>query len=113
MTNTPPPRAPRDTDSFGRPLPATARRLTERMPPRHQRVLLYITDTEVAIRGFPIVGWNTGTDESPSWWAGVPGSYINLLDQGWTITHWAHLPGDGTSRINAAGQPTATACAQA
>ncbi len=113
MTHTPTTRTASDTDSFGRPLPGNARRLTERMPPRHQRVLLYITDTEVAIRGFPVVGWNTGTDASPSWWAGVPGSYISLIEQGWTITHWAHLPGDGNSRIRTAERPTEAACAQA
>lgn len=85
---------PRDTDSFGRPLPSVARRISELMPPKHQYVILYIADPDVAIHGFAVVGWNSGSDEEPRWWTGVPAHYIGLGGERWTVTHWAPLPGD-------------------
>lgn len=96
-----------DTDSFGRPLPSIACRITDLMPRPHQNVILYIADPNVAIHGYPVVGWNSGTNDEPRWWAGVPAYYIALGTQRWTVTHWAPLPGDDASEAAIRGiKPT-------
>lgn len=86
-----------DTDSFGRLLPEMACRISLLMPRRDVPVVLYLCDPDVAIHGLPVVGWNSGTKDSPRRWTGVPASYIDLLALRWTVTHWAPLPGDEAS----------------
>lgn len=91
--HTPPP-----TDSFGRPLPADAIAISRLMPKPHAQVILYVEILSVAIKGKPVVGWNSGSNDKPHWWTGVPGSYINLDVEGWSVSHWAPLPGDTAAR---------------
>lgn len=86
------------TDSFGRPLPSEAIPITRLMPPCHREVILYIEDLSVAIKGKPVVGWNSGTKEAPWWFSGVPGNYIALRERKWSVSHWAPLPGDEETR---------------
>ena len=87
----------RDTDSFGHPLPAMACRIDVLMPRSNLSVVLYVADPNVAIHGLPVVGWNSGANDAPRWWTGVPASYIDLRAKRWTVTHWAPLPGDEAS----------------
>lgn len=64
------------------------------MPPRHLEAILFIEDAKVAIHGCPVVGWNSGTDQEPVWWTGVPGHFISLCEQRWNVTHWRPLNAD-------------------
>lgn len=99
---------PMATDSFGRPLPKEAISIERLMPRTNKKVVLYIEDLNVSIKGKPVVGWNSGTKDKPNWWTGVPGDYLCLADKRWSVSHWAPLPGDqeGYDAI-AASQPTA------
>ena len=65
--------------------------LTAQMPPKDREVILFVEDPAVAIHGKPVVGWNSGTDARPTWWAGLPASYISLAERRWTVTHWRPL----------------------
>ena len=86
------------TDSFGRPLPTESIPVSVLMPPPDRPVVLYVEDANVAIHGTPVVGWNSGTKQKPTWWAGLPGNYMLLVEHRWTVTHWAALPGDEECR---------------
>lgn len=66
-------------------LPAGAIAIKDRLPPRHQEVLGWVSDEDVAIHYFPLVIWRDGANQ---WWGGLPGKYLNLGDLQWTVTHW-------------------------
>ena len=72
--------------------PANAILISERRPPRDQEVLGWIEDPEVAIHDLPVIVWDTGTNEHPLYFTGVPGRYTALEDYRWTLTHWLPLP---------------------
>ena len=58
------------------------------MPTRFTEVIGFIEDASVAIHDLPAVVWNSGTNDEPQWWSGVPAQYIDLTDSDWTVTHW-------------------------
>lgn len=68
-------------------LPADARRITDEHPPLHKEVLGWVTDADVCIWFFPVVvRWDGHT-----YWAGLPGKWIDLEHKRWTLTHWRPL----------------------
>lgn len=86
------------TDSFGRPLPPEAIAVSRLMPPRDREVLLFVEDLGVAIKGTPVVGWNSGSAGAPHWWVGLPGNYVALREHRWSVSHWMPLPWDSETR---------------
>lgn len=78
-------------------LPKQAIPVTERLPtPQDHEVIAWVSDASVAIHYFPVVAWLA---YSGHWWAGVPGSYIDLAAKRWEVTHWLPLSGlDGDWR---------------
>ncbi len=74
----------------------------ERLPQQHARVAVLISDTDVAIVNYPTcarmdIEFRGAENERRIWWAGVPGNYMRIPDDGWTVhgwrvTHWMPLP---------------------
>jgi len=79
---------------MSRELPASAIPVSERMPVPHRSVLGYVTDASVAIHNHPAIIHNSGTNADPIWWSGLPGHWIPLGRERWTVTHWEPLPID-------------------
>ena len=91
-------------NSFGRSVYGIP--ISAEMPPNHESVILFIEDADVAIHGCAVVGWNSGTDKTPLWWTGVPGRYIALGEQRWTVTHWRPLSTDRSDGVSASDSKT-------
>jgi len=65
-------------------------------PKPFESVLAHVLDPKAGPDPIPVVAWNSGNDE-PHWWAGLPGSYINLRDLNWEVVGWTHLTKEQTS----------------
>lgn len=61
--------------------------MTTHTPPDGTHVLAWVSDPEVGIEDEPAVVWVV----DGHWWSGLPGKYINLKEEGWTVTRWQPL----------------------
>jgi Protein of unknown function (DUF551) len=70
--------------------------VAERLPQPSQHVLILISDERVAITAYPTCAYidlvfRGKPDQRVDWWAGVPGNYHRVTDDGWTVTHWKEI----------------------
>jgi len=61
---------------------------TAEPPKAWDKVIAWVEDRTVSIDATPCIAW---CDDVGVWWAGLPQSYINLIDQRWTIIRWEPL----------------------
>ena len=71
--------------------------VTDRLPQQHVEVAVLIADASVAIYAFPTcarldIEFRGTANERNVWWAGVPGNWMKLPRDGWSVTHWHELP---------------------
>lgn len=67
--------------------PTDAIPIERELPPNHVEVLGWVSDDSVAIHHFPTVVRRDDT----AYWGGVPGKWIALHNENWTLTHWRHI----------------------
>lgn len=76
--------------------------VADRMPQEHVEVAVLVEDLSVAIQHHPTVARlqieRLLNPQQIRWWAGLPGKWHLLGQDGWTVTHWMPLPSPETSK---------------
>lgn len=68
--------------------------MTSRAPRDGEKVLAWLSDPEVGIEDELAVAWMI----DGHWWSGLPGKFINLSNEGWTVVRWRPLGNGETEK---------------